>query len=242
MKQPLTILLLIIGASAAGSCAHRAASQQTLQSSTSPVSSPSTFVEPSTQTTNDKAPEKAICSLTAEQLPDVNGLRLGLTAEHVLALFPGSNEDAELRSSLSKPPSPFGVTNFIIKPDRYKSKEKFKGINQITFTLLDGHVLSFSIGYDGPEWPHVDKFVEKFSEGKNLPPADAWESYAGMETQLKTLKCMDAEIRIFAGGPGGNLNYVLVRDVAADRKLKERRAKAREKAAQESKPEPSAGP
>jgi hypothetical protein len=161
---------------------------------------------------------------------------LGLTAEQVLALFPGSNEDAELRSSLSKPTSPFGVSSFTIKPDRYKSKEKFKGINQITFTLLDSHVLSFSVGYDGPEWPHVDKFVEKFSEGKNLPPAGAWEAYAGMDTQLKILKCTDAEIRVFAGGPGGNLNYVLVRDVAADRKLKERRAKAREKAAQESKP------
>jgi hypothetical protein len=159
-----------------------------------------------------------------------------MTAEQVLALFPGGSEDAELRASLARPASQFGVTSFIIKPDKYKSKEKFAGINQITFTLLDGRVLSFSAGYDGPEWPHVDKFVAKFSEGRNLPTADAWEAYAGMDTQLKVLKCVDAEIRVFAGGPGGNLNYVLMRDVAADRKLKERRAKAREKAAPEVKP------
>ncbi|HEY0406387.1 MAG TPA: hypothetical protein VGC89_11715 [Pyrinomonadaceae bacterium] len=159
-----------------------------------------------------------------------------MTAEQTLALFPGSNEDAELRSSLARPASQFGVSSFVIKPDKYKSKEKFAGINQITFTLLDGRVLSFSVGYNGPEWPHVDKFVAKFSEGKNLPPADAWEAYAGMDTQLKVLKCADSEIRVFAGGPGGNLNYVLMRDLVADQKLKERRAKAREKAAQETKP------
>lgn len=231
MKQSLPILVLITGASVAASCALRASSPQTFHSNPAPLSSPSPFVEPSTQTTNSIVPDKAICSLTAAQLPDLNGLRLGLTAEQVLALFPGSNADAELRSSLAKPASPFGVSNFIINPVRYQSKEKFKGINQITFTLLDGRVLSFSVGYDGPEWPHVDKFIEQFSEGKSLPPAEAWEAYTGMDTQLKTLKCVDAEIRIFAGGPGGQLNYVLVRDVAADRKLKERRAKASEKAA-----------
>jgi hypothetical protein len=211
-----------------------------LQANSSPAVSVS---EQTTQTTNTNAPEqttnapaKAICSLTAAQLPDLSGIRLGMTAEQVLALFSGSSEDAELRASLARPASQFGVTSFIIKPDKYKSKEKFAGINQITFTLLDGRVLSFSAGYDGPEWPHVDKFVAKFSEGKNLPTADAWEAYAGMDTQLKVLKCVDAEIRVFAGGPGGNLNYVLMRDVAADRKLKERRTKAREKAAPEAKP------
>jgi hypothetical protein len=170
------------------------------------------------------------------QVPDINGLKLGMTPEQVLALFPGSNEDAELRASLSRPPSPLGVASFVIRPDRYKSKEQFAGITQITFTLLDGRVSSFSVGYNGPEWPHVDKFVAKFSEGTNLPPPDAWEAYVGMDTQLKILKCTDVEIRVFAGGQGGNLNYVLMRDLVAEQKLKDRRAKAREKATPESKP------
>ena len=47
---------------------------------------------------------------------------------------------------------------------------------------------------------------------------------------MKTLKCTNFEIRVFAGGEGGNLNYVFVRDLDADKKLKDRRAKAREKA------------
>ncbi|HEX3558408.1 MAG TPA: hypothetical protein VHU19_04345 [Pyrinomonadaceae bacterium] len=190
----------------------------------------------SPQTNDPGTTRKAICSLTMTQAPVINGLSLGMTPEQVLGLFPGSSEDMEVRSSLSRPANQFGVSSFIIRPDKYKSKEKFAGINQIKFMLLDGRVSNFFVGYDGPEWPHVDKFVAKFVEGTNLPAADAWEAYVGMDTQLKILKCQDFEVRVFAGGQGGNLNYVLLVDSTAEQKLKERQAKAREKAMQESKP------
>jgi hypothetical protein len=180
--------------------------------------------------------EKATCSLNAAQVSGMGDLRLGMTPEQVLALFPGSGEDTGLRSDLSRPASPFGVSNFVIRPSKYQSKEKFAGIGQITFTLLDGRVSTFSIGYNGPEWPSVDKFVAKVVEGTNLPPAEQWEAYPGMETQLKYLTCGDFEIRVFAGGQGGNLNYVLLNDLTAAQTLKERRDKARQKAAQGSKP------
>jgi hypothetical protein len=156
-----------------------------------------------------------------------------MTPEQVLALFPGSGEDAGVRAMLARPPSQFGVTGFQIRPDKYGSKEKFAGVNQIAFDLLDGRVWSLNIGYNGPEYPHVDRFVEKFIEGTQLPATEAWEAYAGLDTQMKTLKCKDFEIQIFAGGEGGNLNYVKVRDLAAEKTLKERRAKANEDKAKE---------
>src|ERR1044072_1587967 len=166
------------------------------------------------------------CALTMAAAPVLNGLKLGLTPDEVLALFPGSKDDAELSSRLSKPASPLGVSNFVIRPDKYGSKEKFTGINQIALNFLDGRVSSFSIGYNGPEHSHVDKFVTTFVEGTNLPPPEQWQAYVGMDNQLKLLTCKDFEIRIFAGGEGGNLNYVLMRDLEADKKLKDRRAKA----------------
>ncbi|HEX8160341.1 MAG TPA: hypothetical protein VF538_00460 [Pyrinomonadaceae bacterium] len=181
-------------------------------------------------------PDKPICSLTLAQFPGIGDLRLGLTAEQVLALFPGSKEDPEVRASLSRPATALGASSLTIRPSRYRSKERFAGVSQIMFSFLDGRVSTFSIGYDGPEWPHVDKFVAKVAEGTNLPPAEAWEAYAGMETQLKVLKCSGFEIRVFAGGEGGNLNYVLMSDLVAARTLKERRAKARENARPEPKP------
>src|SRR5882762_10317950 len=97
-----------------------------------------------TQTTNATVSDKAPCTLVMDQAPIINGLRLGMTPEQVLALFPGSKEDGEVSARLSKPPSPFGVSSLLIRPDKYQSKEKFAGISQITFTLLDGRVSSLT--------------------------------------------------------------------------------------------------
>ncbi len=222
MKTVFAIFLLVSGVCVA--CASRQTTSQTTQNppdvtSASPSQTPGT-------TSSDKLP----CSMAMEHAPVVYGLRIGLTLDEVLALFPGIKDDAEVRASVAVPPSPIGVSSFIISPDKYGSKDKFAGVNQITFTLLDGRVSKLHIGYNGPEYPHVDKFVEKFVEGTNLPAGDAWDPYVGMDNQLKTLKCRDFEIRVFAGGQGGNLNHVIVHDLVADKALKERRAKARQKA------------
>jgi hypothetical protein len=163
-------------------------------------------------------------------LPAVKGLKLGMTTDEVLAVFPGSKDDAELRPQLSQPAGPLGTSNFIIKPAKYQNKENFAGITQIAFSLLDGRVSSFIFSYNGPAYSHVDKFVENFVNGTNLPVADQWEAYQGLDTQMKTLTCKDFEMRIFAGGEGGNLNYISVKDLIAETQLKDRRKKAREKA------------
>jgi len=221
MKPFFALLFLMIGVCVA--CEIRPTSSQLPQNNSSP---PSPSPTQTTHSVSDKAP----CSLVMDQAPVINGLKLGMTSQQVLALFPGSSEDAEVRSALAKPASQFGVSGFVIRPDKYQPKEKITGLTQITFTLLDGRVSSLSVGYNGPEWPHVDSFVAKFIEGTNLPAADAWEAYVGLDTQMKTLKCTDFEVRVFAGGERGNLNYVLMRDLVADKTLKDRRAKAKEKA------------
>jgi hypothetical protein len=82
-----------------------------------------------------------------------------------------------------------------------------------------------NVSYAGPAYSHVDQFVSKFVEGTSLPPADQWQAYAGMDNQLKILTCKDFEVRVFAGGQGGNLNYVLIRDLEAQKKLEDRRKK-----------------
>ena len=174
--------------------------------------------------------DKPKCSLTLASAPPVNGLKLGMTTDEVLALFPGSKDDAEVKSNLAPPPIKLGASSFVIRPAKFESSEKFAGIGQITFTFLDARMSDLTVGYDGPEYSHVDKFVTKFVEGTSLPPAEEWEVYVGLDNQLKTLTCSDFEVRVFAGGPGGNLNYVSMRDLEADKKLKDRRKKAREKA------------
>lgn len=212
--------IFVYNRQAAGDKAKSPTAQQQAQNP-GPTPAPSPTLEP--------AAEKAICTLTREQSPDLLGLKLGMKVEQVLALFPGSSEDRELRSELAKPPR-LGATSFMIRPEKYGAKEKFTGIQQYTMQFFDGHLANVNAGYRGLEWKHVDEFVTKFSEGKNLPPLDAWEPYVGLDNQLKSLKCDGFEINVFAGGKGVDVNYVQIKDLVAEKELKERRAKARQEA------------
>lgn len=153
-----------------------------------------------------------------------------MTPNEILALFPGSKNDAELQAEISRPPRAHGNSSFVIRPEKYENKAEYLTISQITVSLLDGRVSRLTIGYKGPQWRHIDEFVSKFVEGTVFPAADQWQPYAGLDEQMKTLTCADFSIQIFAGGEGGSLNYVQLQDLEADKKLKERRKKAAEAA------------
>ena len=183
-------------------------------------------------TSNDVAEQqpRSNCALTIAGAPPIQQLRLGMSPDEVLPLFPGSKDDPAIKAQLSRPASPLGVSEFVIHPDKLESKDRFKGISHLTFGLLDRRVSSINIGYNGPAYSNVDEFVKKVVAGTSLPPADQWQAYVGMDNQLKILTCQDFEIRVFTGGEGGNLNYVLMTDLEADKRLRDRRAKARAQA------------
>jgi len=240
MKQLMAVGLLVIGASVIFILAQKRSPApaendraNAVQTNTTQQPQPTT----SGQTDNQPAPTKAsACTLPMSQAPDIGGLKLGMTLEQVLALFPGSKEDSEVRAELARPASPVGMSSLSINPQKYESKGNFTRIKQFSLTLLDGRVATFNAGYNGPKWKDVDEFVTKFAEERNLPAADAWEPYVGLDTQLKSLKCDGFEVSVFAGGEGGNLNYVQAKDLVAEQELRDRRKKAREKAASEAKP------
>jgi len=221
MKSFSLIAFVLIGISAA--CVPNKSALSSSANGNTPANKPSEQPTNSTESSSN-------CSLTMAAAPVLNGLKLGMTPDEVLAMFPGSKDDEEVKAHRARPLSQFGVSELIIRPAKFESKDKFAGINNITFSLLDGRVSSVNVGYNGPAYPHVDQFVTKFVAGTSLPPADQWPAYPGMDTQMKTLTCKDFEIRVFTGGEGGNQNYVLLRDLEADKKLKDRRAKARAQA------------
>lgn len=185
---------------------------------------------PSIASTPSTEQSQSTCSLTMEAAPVAEGLKLGITPDEVVAALPGSKDDPEVQSGLAKPASKLGVSSFVVHADKLKPKEKFERIVHFTFSLLDGRVSSINIGYNGPAYANVDEFVTSFIKGTNLPPADQWQAYPGLETQLKTVTCKDFEVRVFAGGENGSQNYVLLTDLEAKKTLKDRRAKARAQA------------
>jgi hypothetical protein len=203
---------------------------QSVRSSQSEPQGGSPAMMPRQDPTPATAPvSKAMCTLITTQAPDIHGLRLGLTTQQVLDLFPGSRDDAEVRAA-AESQSAVGASSFLVRPEKYGVEKTFVGINHFTFNFLDKRLMTVRAGYSGPQWKNVDEFVKKFSEGKTLPQLEAWEAYTGLDTQLKTLTCDGFEISVFAGGEGGNLNYVQMKDLVAEKEAKDRRAKARKAA------------
>ena len=166
-------------------------------------------------------------ALSMAQAPVVSGLKLGMKVEDVLALFPGSRKDKQVRLELARPANRFGMSGFTITPRKYSSETESDLANQIVLRLLDGRVYSLYVGTDNPVWEHVDEFVTKFSEENGLPGVDYWEAHDGLDGQLKTLKAKDFELSVFAGGQNVEINYVRLIDAVAQRKLKARQAESR---------------
>jgi len=218
MKPFFAIATLLIAVSMA--CTLKSAGSQSSangESSRQPSGSPPVST---TSQTSDR------CTLKLAGAPAVHGLSLGMTADEVLSLFPGSKDDPDLKARLMRPPEQFGTSQFVIHPEKYESKDSFAGVGQIVFSLLDGRVFSIYVGYNGPQFSHVDQFVEKISQQFSLPPASQWDAFTGMDTTLKTLKCDEFHVEAFIGGKGGSLNHLTVKDLVAEKKLNERSEKA----------------
>ncbi|MBV9958331.1 MAG: hypothetical protein JO360_07915 [Acidobacteria bacterium] len=171
------------------------------------------------------AADKPPCALSVTQAPAINGLKLGMTVEQVLARFPGSSEDKIIAAERARAPEKFGAGSFSIIPEKYSTKDEFPGINQFNFRYIDGHIYSLRAAYNGQTWKDVDEFVSKFAADAKLPAAGFWDATPGMEMQQKELKCSDLAITVFASS---GVNHIELRDAASEQLLKERRAKAKE--------------
>ena len=219
MKLSLAVMAFAVASSVACSATRSATSPVPEANNTSANRSSSAPVAATPQST-------APCSLTKTHAPVVLGLQLAMTHQEILGLFPGSKDDPDVQKFLTRAPDPLGEGELSLRPSKYLPADTVGRIKHVTFGLLDGRAYSLNIAYDGPAWPHVDRFVEKFVAGSNLPAADQWQPYTGLDDQMKTLTCADFSIRAFAGGSGGNLNYVLLEDLEAKKELEERRKKA----------------
>src|SRR5215471_9451153 len=170
------------------------------------------------------------CGLAMPAAPSIDGLKLRMTPAEIQALFPKSDQEPEIAARLAKAPDKYGVQGFLFRPQDYPAKNKTADLNRVDVTFLDGKAYIYNLGYNGPQYAHVDEFVTQFIKGTSLPAADQWQAQVGFDTQLKILTCQDFEVRVFAGGEGGNLNYVVLTDLDAEKTLQDRRAKAKAQA------------
>lgn len=188
-----------------------------------------TFTFAQTQTPGSPAPR---CTLTLAQSPTIRGVKLGMTAEEVLALFPGRSENPTIRAALNDAPKAFGVARFGVSISR--DDKPFDGVNQFDFEFLDNQLTSFYLGYNGPEWKNVDEFISRLSSSLKMPAVDYWEPHS-LETNYKSVKCAGFDVRV-AVTPGGSSNYVRVSDPRAPQTVTVRQNEVKERARREFKP------
>ena len=138
--------------------------------------------------TSDRPSSQSNCALTLSQSPAIRGMKLGLSTEQVLSMFPGSNQRPEIIRSLNDargyPNYGLAGLSFTRVSDPLVFADKFSGIGSFWITVFDGRVNEIRVWYagahetpEGADWPGargLDEFITKISEAFALPPAAAW--------------------------------------------------------------------
>ena len=152
----------------------------------------------STYGQSDKAPPP--CTLKLSQAPAVRGVKLGMSVDDLLALFPGSSEILSETLKAAEGYPNFGFTTFAVTPSRYTTKDRFAGIQNYYVRSFDRRVVGLDVTYStfpmGARWRNIDDLVQRFSDSLQLPKPKDW---AKTETYpQEKLKCDGFEIEVSA--------------------------------------------
>jgi len=151
-------------------------------------------------------PAQSKCPATEADSPSVRGVRLGMTLDQVLALFPAAIKRKEAKPVIEKAKAAnSGETVYIsFDPATDSGKQQFVGVDAVSVGTYKGRVVDFSVQYLGPTWKNIDDWIGKLSEAFNLPLAQEW--LAGQnESPNKVLKCGGIEIEGAVQGGSGSI-------------------------------------
>jgi hypothetical protein len=118
-------------------------------------------------------PQKPTCKLTLGQAPVIRGLRLGMTSDELLAIFPaderGEFNRAQQLKNAELPPN-YGYTNFQFSPSNSAAKDRFIGIGYLYFELFDRKVVSIRADYSNtPQFDRQSQLMEIITRQFSLP-------------------------------------------------------------------------
>lgn len=185
------------------------------------------------QASNPK-PFQTRCNLTEATAPNVRGLRLGLTTQQLLALFPGITKKREMKDAIESAKSATGVEAVYlgIDPATDGDAQQLAGVESASVAFVRGRVVSFSVQYGGATWRTIDEWLAKVSETLKLPGKDDWAT-GWNEYPNKVLRCDGIEIE--AGIQGGGAS-IRVTNTAYSKAIEEQAKTAEEKKRRETKP------
>ena len=179
-------------------------------------------------------PARPKCNLTEATAPSVRGLRLGMSTQQLLALFPGSSKRREMKGAVDMANAATGneAAYLVFDPATDGDAKQFSGVDSVSAGLNKGRVIDFSIQYGGVTWSDIDEWVAKLSESLKLQGAGDW-TVGPSENPNKVLRCEGIEIEAAIQGGGSSIRIRNTEYVKADA---ERANAAEEKKRREIKP------
>jgi len=160
------------------------------------------------------------CNLTEATAPSVRGLRLGMSTQQLLALFPDSSKRKEMKEAVEKAKAATGneAAYLVFDPATERDAKQFGGVESVSAGVNKGRVIDFSIQYGGATWRDVDEWVAKLSESLKLQGAGDW-TVGPSENPNKVLRCEGIEIEAAIQGGGSSIRIRNMEDarVVADR-------------------------
>ena len=185
----------------------------------------------------DQTKNSSNCALTVAQAPAIRGIHLQMGAEELLALFPGSANDPDIKSKLNNAgQAPFyGIAELGFYTGKYATKTQFAGINQFDIQLFDNRVTRVYVSYDSPTWNHVDEMATRVSETLGLPSVENWTPVSS--TERKMLQCLGFSVEVYAiKQDNACCSSIDLRMQGVEEKVRERKNTNVEKSRREFKP------
>jgi hypothetical protein len=186
--------------------------------------------------------------MTADQLSEIRGLRLGMSVDDVSAAFPEDSSKNAIQKAANDAKKPdaygFGATTLFPGPE---SNSKFAGVQSISLQLLDERVSMFRVDYaHGTTWKSADQFVNRLADAFHLPAANRWTranqfgkpyetESATVDYGVRLLTCNGFTVLATISNGNGS-SAIIVKNPEAEQVVDGRREATKEKARQAFKP------
>ena len=142
------------------------------------------------------------CRLERSVAPDYGGVMLGMTAEELARMFPGSDELQRVPPAAAAGSKPFVASLGMLELN--VRKEQFGDAGELALTFIAGRLHRIDVRYRQPvPWGGVGDFSEHASK-RLAVPADAWGApVADADKQSRVLDCrgFSVVLRIDKDGP-----------------------------------------
>lgn len=158
------------------------------------------------------------CRLSRESLTSLYGIRLGMSPEEVVSLFPANARNATVDRALELSQSRNPVTQIVmmINADRVNNPDQVD-VKEFFFRFRNKGLYSLHVDYLSPQWKDVNEFIDQRGHILNLSAASSWEPVEGNARSSKYLICDGIEVRFYAAPRGSsNNNYISLTDTTVE--------------------------